>query len=64
MATEDREEGQGYQVVCSLAELQSLGRKRVTVDGRVVVVFHVKGQLHALDHFCYRKGKRKDLRSL
>ena len=62
MATEGRgreEEGQGYSVACSLAELQSVGRKRVTVEGRVIVVFHVKGQLHALDHFCYRKEKRK-----
>ena len=59
MASEGRgrEEGQGYQVACSLAELQRLGRKRVTVDDRVVVLFHVKGQLYALDHFCYRESK-------
>ena len=57
MATEggDSEEGKGYHFACSLAELQQLGRKRVTVEERVVVVFHVKGQVYALDHFCYRK---------
>ena len=46
----------GYHFACSLAELQRLGRKRVTVEERVVVLFHVKGQLYALDHFCYRKS--------
>ena len=54
MATEG-EEGQGYQFACSLKELEQLGRKRITVEERVVVVFHVKGQVYALDHFCYRK---------
>lgn len=47
--------GQGYQFACSLKELERLGRKRITVEERVVVVFHVKGQIYALDHFCYRK---------
>ena len=42
--------------MCSLAELQKLGRKRVTVNERVVVLFHVKGEVYALDHFCYRES--------
>ena len=45
----------GYQFACSLKELEQLGRKRVTVEERVVVVFHIKGQIYAMDHFCYRK---------
>ena len=55
MATEGEGGGQGYQFACSLKELEQLGRKRVTVEERVIVVFHVKGQVYALDHFCYRK---------
>ena len=45
----------GYQFACSLKELEQLGRKRVAVEERVVVVFHIKGQIYAMDHFCYRK---------
>ena len=44
-----------YQFACSLKELERLGRKRITVEERVVVLFHVKGQVYAIDHFCYRK---------
>lgn len=44
-----------YSQVCSFSELQRLGRKRVTLNDRVVVLFHVKGEVYALDHFCYRK---------
>ena len=63
MATEGggSEEGKGYHFACSLTELQQLGRKRVTVEERVVVLFHVKGQVYALDHFCYRKLRHKAL---
>lgn len=43
-----------YEVVCSLSELQRLGRKRVALDERVVVLFYVEGNIYALDHFCYR----------
>ena len=49
------QEKTGYHYAVSLAELQRLGRKRVTVEERVVVLFHVKGKVYALDHFCYRK---------
>lgn len=45
---------EGYQDVCSLSELQKLGRKRVILSERVVVLFYVKGKVYALDHFCYR----------
>lgn len=45
----------GYSLVCSLSELQRLGRKRIILNERAVVLFHVKGQVYALDHFCYRK---------
>ena len=44
----------GYERACGLSELQAAGRKRVTVQGRIVVLFHVDGRVHALDHFCYR----------
>ena len=47
----------GYDLVCSLRELQGLGRKRVALNERVVVLFHVKEKLYALDHFCYRKKR-------
>ena len=48
--------GCGYERVCGLAELQAGGRKRVTLNGRIVVIFHVNGQVYALDHFCYRES--------
>ena len=44
-----------FHLVASLSELKKNGRKRVAVGERVVVVFHVAGQLYALDHFCYRE---------
>lgn len=44
-----------YSVVCSLSELQQLGRKKVIHKERVVVIFYVEGKVYALDHFCYRK---------
>ena len=47
-------EAEGYRLVCSLDELKRLGRKRVTVDERVVVLFLVEGNVYALDYFCYR----------
>lgn len=47
-------EPSGYSQVCSLKELQRVGKKRVTLNERVVVLFHVKGTVYALDHFCYR----------
>ena len=43
-----------YKVVCLASELRRLGRKRVELDERVVVLFYVKGKIYALDHFCYR----------
>ncbi|CAI8026658.1 Rieske domain-containing protein, partial [Geodia barretti] len=46
----------GYERACSLSELQAAGRKRVTVQGRIVALFHVSGQVYALDHFCYHAG--------
>ena len=64
MATEVEGGGKGYQFACSLKELERLGRKRVTVEERVVVVFHVKGQIYALDHFCYRKWSKIFMRTI
>ena len=49
--------GEGFHLVSSLSELKKSGRKRVAVGDRVVVVFHVAGQLYALDYFCYRERK-------
>ena len=45
---------EGYKPVCSLVELQKIGKKKVTLDGRVIALFYVKGKVYALDHFCYR----------
>ena len=54
--TSSREaEGDGFHTVASLRELQAAGRKRVMVEGRAVVLFHVSGRVYALDHFCYRE---------
>lgn len=47
--------GVGYEVVCSFEELRDAGRKRVSINGRVVVLFYVRGEVYALDHFCYRE---------
>ena len=47
---------EGYVEVMKLDELASSGRSRVTVQDRVLVLFHVEGRVYALDHFCYRKG--------
>ena len=52
----------GYVEVIKLNELASSGRARVTVQDRVLALFHVKGRVYALDHFCYRKaGTRQQL---
>lgn len=52
----DREgEDDAFHAVASLHELQAAGRKRVMVEGRVVVLFYVSGRVYALDHFCYHK---------
>lgn len=54
---EGAEEVACYNPVCTLNELQELGRKRVISNGRAVVVFYVHdtGNVYALDHFCYRE---------
>ena len=49
------EGGDARERACSLSELQAAGRKRVAVQGRIVALFHVSGQVYALDHFCYRE---------
>lgn len=49
--------GESFHLVSSLSELKKSGRKRLAVGDRVVVVFHVAGQLYALDYFCYRERK-------
>ncbi len=48
-------EPEGYSEVASLSELQRTERKRVTVEERVIVLFHVGGTVYAMDHFCYRE---------
>ena len=47
----------GYVPVAPLKELRDAGRKRVTINERVVILFYVNGEVYALDHFCYRKPK-------
>lgn len=46
--------------VAPLKELRAAGRKRVTLNERVVILFYVNGEVYALDHFCYRKPKLLD----
>lgn len=46
---------QDYERICSLEALRVAGRKRVALNGRIVVLFYVSGQVYALDHFCYRE---------
>ena len=46
---------EGYHFAVPVAELKTLGRKTVSVQGRTVAVFLVKSQVYCLDHFCYRK---------
>ena len=45
----------GFETVCSLEALKAAGRKRVSLNGRIVVLFYVSGEVYALDHFCYRE---------
>ena len=45
----------GFETVCSLEALKAAGRKRVSLNGRIVVLFYVGGEVYALDHFCYRE---------
>lgn len=45
----------GYEEVCSFEALKAEGKKRVTVKGRIIVLFYANEVVHALDHFCYRK---------
>ena len=45
----------GFERVCSLQSLREVGRQRVTLKGRIVVLFCVSGEVYALDHFCYRE---------
>lgn len=50
------EEEEGYQFAVSLSDLKQAGKKRAILkNGRVVVLFYTNDQVHALDHFCYRK---------
>lgn len=54
----EEEKREEYHLVASLQELKQSGRMRVRVGGeggRVLALFHVDSQVHALDHFCYRK---------
>lgn len=55
MAESKGSEDESYHLVCSLDELKGVKKKRVTVEERVVVLFYVNGEIHALDHFCYRE---------
>ena len=50
-----------YSEVCSVSELEHLGRKKVILNERVVVIFYVDGKVYALDHFCYRKPPRDSI---
>ena len=54
LAVGGKSEDDKYTVVCTLSELQRLGKKRVSLGGRVLVLFFVEGRIYALDHFCYR----------
>jgi len=56
MASNEKVDSDKQYFAASLTELKQSGKKRVILEnGRVIVLFFVKGQVHALDHFCYRK---------
>ena len=46
---------EGYSPVGSMRELQASGKRRVTVNERTLVIVYARGEVYALDHFCYRK---------
>lgn len=53
-------EGSGdFCEVSKLSELKRTGRKRVTLNDRVIALFYVGGSVYAMDHFCYRKSTSK-----
>ena len=53
MASKEADE---YHFAVSLSDLKQAGKKRTILkNGRVVVLFYADDQVHALDHFCYRK---------
>ncbi len=55
MASKEEGVQEQFYFALSLSELKQLGRKRVILEnGRVIVVFFVKDEVYALDHFCYR----------
>ena len=56
MASKEEDDPERLYFASSLSELKQVGRKRVRLEnGRVIVLFYVKEEIYALDHFCYRK---------
>ena len=44
-----------FTKVISLEELVEKQKTIVTVEERIIALFYVKGNVFALDHFCYRE---------
>ena len=56
MASKEEDDSERLYFASSISELKKVGRKRVRLEnGRVIVLFYVKEEIYALDHFCYRK---------
>ncbi|XP_033737071.1 Rieske domain-containing protein-like [Pecten maximus] len=45
-----------WTLVCSLAELVETNRKRIKMDDKDIVIIKAKGNVYALDSFCYHAG--------
>ena len=44
-----------FTKVISLEELVEKQKTIVTIEERIIALFYVKGNVFALDHFCYRE---------
>lgn len=47
-----------FHPVAKLSELKRAGRKRISLNDRIIALFYVGGSVYAMDHFCYRKSAR------